>query len=134
MASCSELDLAHEITGIAMTELWPTELRVSENKRALTITFEGGKTHELSAEMLRVMSPSAEVQGHSQAQRKLMHGKRNVEIMKIEPVGNYAVRIVFDDMHDTGIFSWSYLDELGSNKAEKWAEYLEELKEAGLER
>ena len=119
---------------IAMSELWPEELRVSEDRRELTITFDGGRAYELSAEMLRVLSPSAEVQGHSKAQRKLMFGKRNVEIMKVEPVGNYAVRIVFDDMHDTGIFSWRYLAELGANKDAKWAEYLAELDESGLNR
>ncbi|MEM8540773.1 MAG: DUF971 domain-containing protein [Pseudomonadota bacterium] len=117
-----------------MTELWPEELRVSEDKRLLTVSFGGDKVYKLTAEMLRVLSPSAEVQGHSQAQRKLMFGKRNVEIMKMEPVGNYAVRIVFDDMHDTGIFSWVYLAELGAEKEAKWAEYLTELEEAGLSR
>lgn len=127
-------DLDHEKTETAMTELWPEELRVSEDKRLLTVNFGADKTYQLSAEMLRVLSPSAEVQGHSKAQRKLMFGKRNVQIMKMEPVGNYAVRIVFDDMHDTGIFSWVYLAELGAEKEAKWAEYLAELQEAGLSR
>ncbi|MEM9574861.1 MAG: DUF971 domain-containing protein [Pseudomonadota bacterium] len=117
-----------------MTELWPKELRVSEDKRLLAVSFGDDKVYQLTAEMLRVLSPSAEVQGHSKAQRKLMFGKRNVEIMKMEPVGNYAVRIVFDDMHDTGIFSWVYLAELGAEKEAKWAEYLTELEEAGLSR
>lgn len=133
LQSC-DIDLAQIKMGIAMSDLWPIELRVTKDKRALSITFEGGQTYELSAEMLRVMSPSAEVQGHSKSQRKLMHGKRNVEIMKVEPVGNYAVRIVFDDMHDTGIFSWSYLSELGAEKVEKWTEYLSELADGGLSR
>lgn len=117
-----------------MSDLWPEELRVSGDKRSLTIVFVEGKSYELSAEFLRVLSPSAEVQGHSKEQRKLMFGKRNVQIMKLEPVGNYAVRIVFDDMHDTGIFSWVYLAELGAEKDAKWAEYLAELDEAGLSR
>lgn len=117
-----------------MSDLWPEELRVSSDKRLLTIVFGRDKTYELSAEMLRVLSPSAEVQGHSKAQRKLMFGKRDVEIIKMEPVGNYAVRIVFDDMHDTGIFSWTYLAELGADKEAKWAEYLTELEQAGLSR
>lgn len=117
-----------------MSDLWPEELRVSGDKRSLTIVFVGGKSYELSAEFLRVLSPSAEVQGHSKEQRKLMFGKRNVQIMKLEPVGNYAVRIVFDDMHDTGIFSWVYLAELGAEKEAKWTEYLAELDEAGLSR
>lgn len=134
MGQCVDNNLAQEKVETAMSDLWPEELRVSADKRALTITFDGGRAYELSAEMLRVLSPSAEVQGHSKAQRKLMFGKRNVEIMKLEPVGNYAVRIVFDDMHDTGIFSWTYLEELGADKEAKWAEYLAELDEAGLSR
>lgn len=134
MGQCVDINLAQEKVETAMSDLWPEELRVSGDKRALTITFGGGRVYELSAEMLRVLSPSAEVQGHSKAQRKLMFGKRNVEIIKMEPVGNYAVRIVFDDMHDTGIFSWTYLAELGENSEAKWTEYLAELDEAGLTR
>ncbi len=118
----------------AMSEQWPTELRVSSDKRCLTVSFENGDHFELPAEMLRVLSPSAEVQGHSPEQRKLISGKRNVEIMKVEPVGNYAIRIVFDDMHDTGIFSWTYLAELGAEQQEKWANYLSELEAAGASR
>ncbi|KAG1668275.1 hypothetical protein GQR58_018059 [Nymphon striatum] len=112
-------DLAHEKVVIDMSDIWPTELRVSPDKKVLTVSFDNQTTYELTAEMLRVLSPSAEVQGHSPEQRKLIFGKCNVEIMKLEPVGNYAVRIVFDDMHDTGIFSWSYLAELGAGKEEK---------------
>lgn len=117
-----------------MSEIWPTELRVSSDRKLLSVRFDNESAYDLPAEMLRVMSPSAEVQGHSPEQRKLMHGKKDVEIMKMEPVGNYAVRIVFDDMHDTGIFSWTYLAELGANKQEKWSEYLSELAEKGLSR
>ena len=95
------------------TTLWPTELRVSKDRKTLTITFNSGENFELSAEMLRVMSPSAEVQGHSPDQRVTVGGKRNVAIAEMVPVGNYAVRIVFDDRHDTGIFTWSYLARLG---------------------
>ena len=113
---------------------WPKELRVSKDKRSLTISFDDGKAFDLSAEYLRVTSPSAEVQGHSPAQRKTVPGKRNIEIMKMEPVGNYAVRITFTDLHDTGIFSWAYLRELGVEHAERWAAYLAELEEKGLSR
>ncbi|MEQ8401277.1 MAG: DUF971 domain-containing protein [Roseitalea porphyridii] len=117
-----------------MSDIWPTELRVSQDRKTLTVAFEDGTRHELPAEMLRVMSPSAEVQGHSPAQRKTIGGKKNVQIMQVEPVGNYAVRIVFDDMHSTGIFTWTYLDELGREKEARWAAYLAELEEKGLSR
>ena len=112
----------------------PTKLTVRKDKKSLEIAFGENETYELTAEMLRVLSPSAEVQGHSPEQRKTIGGKKNVEIMKMEPVGNYAVRITFDDMHDTGIFSWSYFRELGQNKEERWAEHLVELKEKGMAR
>jgi len=117
-----------------MSDIWPTELRVSQDRKTLTVAFEDGTRHDLPAEMLRVMSPSAEVQGHSPAQRKTVGGKKNVQIMQAEPVGNYAVRIVFDDMHSTGIFTWTYLDELGREMEARWAAYLAELEEKGLSR
>ena len=117
-----------------MSTIWPTELKVSKDRRLLTVTFDEGTRHELPAEMLRVMSPSAEVQGHSPSQRKTVGGKKDVEIMKVDPVGNYAVRIAFDDMHTTGIFSWTYLHELGVEKDARWAAYLSELAEKGLSR
>ncbi|MFD1694686.1 gamma-butyrobetaine hydroxylase-like domain-containing protein [Roseibium aestuarii] len=113
---------------------WPTELRVSSDRKTLTIGFDTGETHELSAEYLRVCSPSAEVQGHSPSQKKTVPGKRDVGIMKIEPVGNYAVRIHFDDMHNSGIFSWAYFLELGRNPDAHWGVYLRELEEKGLKR
>jgi len=112
----------------------PTELRVSKDRRLLTVSFPGGGRHELPAEMLRVLSPSAEVQGHSPEQRVIVPGKRNVAISRIEPVGNYAVRIVFDDFHDTGIFTWHYLRELGEEREERWQAYLDELAAKGLSR
>ena len=114
--------------------IWPTELRLSADKKTLTIAFEDGRSHALSAELLRVMSPSAEVQGHSAAERKTVGGKQNVSILSLDPVGNYAVRIVFDDMHNTGLFTWNYLAELGANSAERWAQYLAELQQKGLSR
>lgn len=112
----------------------PTKLTVRKDKKSLEIAFGENETYELTAEMLRVLSPSAEVQGHSPEQRKTIGGKKNVEIMTMEPVGNYAVRITFDDMHDTGIFSWSYFRELGQNKEARWAEHLSELAEKGMVR
>ena len=116
------------------TTIWPTELRVAKDRKSLTITFNSGESYALSAEMLRVMSPSAEVQGHSPDQRVTVGGKRNVAILEMKPVGNYAVRIVFDDLHDTGIYTWSYLAHLGRDKDALWTAYLAELGEKGLTR
>jgi DUF971 family protein len=115
-------------------EPWPTEIRLKDKGRTLVVSFEGSEGFELSAEYLRVLSPSAEVQGHSAAERKTVGGKQNVAIMQVEPVGNYAVRLVFDDMHSTGIYSWRYLYELGSENETKWAAYLTELAAKGLSR
>jgi DUF971 family protein len=113
---------------------WPTELTLAKDKRALTITFEDGVSHNLSAEYLRVMSPSAEVQGHSPDQRKTVGGKQDVMILNVIPVGNYAVRLTFDDMHSTGIFGWDYLDELGREHGERWEAYVAELAAKGMTR
>lgn len=113
---------------------WPTELRVSPDKRQLTVSFTGGAVHSFTAEMLRVLSPSAEVQGHSPEQRVTVPNKANVTIRQLLPVGNYAIRIVFDDGHDSGLFTWVYLAELGANKDAMWQAYLDELKEKGLGR
>ena len=113
---------------------WPSKLKVSPDKALLTVEFEGGESFELPAEMLRVMSPSAEVQGHSPEQRVLVHGKRDVGIMKLHPIGNYAIRIEFDDLHNTGIFTWPFLLELGRNKQAEWAAYESELAQAGRSR
>jgi len=112
----------------------PKELRVSKDRKTLTVTFPDHSPFELPAEMLRVLSPSAEVQGHSPEQRVTVPGKRNVAILRIEPIGNYAVRIVFDDMHDTGIFTWTYLHELGHEREARWNAYLAELGQKGLSR
>ena len=112
----------------------PKELRVSKDRRLLTVTFPGHAPFELPAEMLRVLSPSAEVQGHSPEQRVTVPKKRDVAISRIEPVGNYAVRIVFDDFHDTGIFTWDYLHTLGHEKGTRWQGYLDELEQKGLSR
>jgi len=113
---------------------WPTELRLSKDKKMLTVAFEGGERFALPAEYLRVKSPSAEVQGHSPDERKTVPGKRNVMILEVQPVGNYAIRLVFDDMHSTGIFSWDYLLELGQSQPRYWQEYLDELAAKGMTR
>jgi DUF971 family protein len=113
---------------------WPTELRLSKDKKTLTVAFEGGASFALPAEYLRVKSPSAEVQGHSPDERKTVPGKRNVMILEVQPVGNYATRLVFDDMHSTGIFSWDYLLELGENQPRYWQDYLDELAAKGMKR
>lgn len=112
----------------------PKELRVSKDRRQLTVSFPDHEPLELSAELLRVLSPSAEVQGHSPEQRITVPGKRLVAISKIEPVGNYAVRITFDDGHDSGLFTWVYLHDLGHEQDERWNAYLRELDEKGLGR
>jgi DUF971 family protein len=113
---------------------WPTELRLHKDRRALTIAFDSGESHTLSAEYLLVKSPSAEVQGHAPEERKTVPGKRDVMIMEVQPIGNYAVRLVFDDMHSTGIYSWDYLRDLGRNHAGYWQAYLDELAAKGLTR
>lgn len=112
----------------------PKELRISKDRRTMTVTYHDHSPFELPAELLRVASPSAEVQGHSPDQRVTVPGKRNVTITKVEPVGNYAVRIVFDDGHSTGIFTWNYLHRMGHDKDEVWNAYLASLKEKGLTR
>lgn len=117
-----------------MTEPWPTELRLDKEKRILTVSYDDGQSFALPAELLRVLSPSAEVQGHSPDQRVTVPGKKNVGIARIEPVGNYAVRIVFTDGHDTGLYVWEYLRELGEQKDERWQEYLRELAAKRLSR
>lgn len=116
------------------TQAWPTELRLHKDRKTLTVSFEGEGSFDLPAEYLRIKSPSAEVQGHSAAERKTVPGKINVGILEVLPVGNYAVRLVFDDMHSTGIFGWDYLLDLGRNHAAYWQEYLDELKAKNLTR
>jgi len=113
---------------------WPTELRVSQDRKLLSVAFDNGECHELSAEYLRVCSPSAEVKGHNPSEKQTVPGKRHVEIMKIDPVGNYAVRIHFDDLHNSGIYTWNYLQELGTGREKHWGGYLRELEAKGLSR
>ena len=113
---------------------WPDEIRLSPDKTRLTLVFSGGEPLVLEAEYLRVESPSAEVQGHSPDEKKTIAGKRGVHIMGLEPVGNYAVRIRFDDGHDTGLFTWAYLKKLGIERGTIWQTYLDRLAAAGLSR
>ena len=113
---------------------WPTELRRVDGGRTLAVAFDDGTTFQLPAEYLRVTSPSAEVQGHAPEERRTVAGKRDVVIRAVEPVGNYAVKLVFGDGHDTGLFTWRYLHELGVGHAAKWADYLAEIEQKGLSR
>ena len=116
------------------SEHWPLEVRyVSQDKR-LEVDFDDGAKFSYPAELLRVESPSAEVQGHSPSQKQTVSGRRHVGIMAIEPVGNYAIRIKFDDLHDTGIYSWQYLRRLGEEQEQLWQTYLQALAERGLRR
>lgn len=116
------------------TEHWPTEIRLRKQEKILEIDFDDGSHFALPAELLRVESPSAEVQGHGPGEKTLIAGRRHVGIMAVEPVGNYAVRIKFDDLHDTGIYSWRYLYNLGREKDRLWQAYLDALAARGLRR
>ncbi len=116
------------------TQAWPVEIRLKKDEKRLEIDFEDGASFSLPAELLRVESPSAEVQGHAPSQKTLVSGKRAIGIRAVEPVGNYAIRILFDDGHDTGLFSWRYLYELGRDQAQRMAAYVAELEKRGLAR
>lgn len=115
-------------------EPWPVELRVRRADRVLEVDFDDGQTVALPAELLRVESPSAEVRGHGIGQKRIVGGKRGVGIDRLEPVGNYAVRILFDDGHDSGMFTWRYLRRLGRDKDDVWSRYLEALAAQNLSR
>ncbi|NSX90810.1 gamma-butyrobetaine hydroxylase-like domain-containing protein [Agrobacterium tumefaciens] len=117
-----------------MSDAWPTELLVSKDRRELTVSFDDGSVYRLQAEMLRVLSPSAEVQGHGPGQKVTVPGKRDVTIRSMIATGNYAVRIVFDDGHDSGIYTWKYLKELGETGDALFADYERQLAEKGLSR
>ena len=116
------------------TKIKPTEIRLKKAEKILEIDFEDGKTFRLTAELLRVESPSAEVQGHSPSQKTLLTGRRHVGIMAVEPVGNYAIKILFDDLHDTGIYSWETLYDYGMRQDEMFQAYLDALAKRGLSR
>ena len=113
---------------------WPVEVRLKRAERLLEIAFDDGRSFRLPAEFLRVHSPSAEVMGHGPGQRQIVAGRCHVGIIDLKPEGNYAVRIIFDDLHETGIYSWRYLRELGERQEALWREYLEALAERGLSR
>ncbi|WP_020590376.1 gamma-butyrobetaine hydroxylase-like domain-containing protein [Kiloniella laminariae] len=116
------------------TEHWPTDIRYKSDERTLNITFDNGESYSLPAEFLRVESPSAEVQGHHPSQKQILSGRRMVGIIKIEQVGNYAVRLTFDDLHDSGIYSWQYLYKLARDQNGLWQKYLDTLSTKGLSR
>ncbi|MFZ9413517.1 MAG: gamma-butyrobetaine hydroxylase-like domain-containing protein [Alphaproteobacteria bacterium] len=116
------------------TRHWPVEIRLLKAEKRLDVAFDDGRSFSYPAELLRVESPSAEVQGHGASQKQVVSGRRHVGILGLEQVGNYAVRIRFDDLHDSGIFSWQYLRELGENQDKVWAEYLASLEARGLSR
>jgi DUF971 family protein len=116
------------------TQHWPVEIRLKKAEKALEVDFDDGARFRYPAEFLRVVSPSAEVQGHGPSQRVTVPGRRHVGIIEVEPVGNYAVRLKFDDLHDTGIYSWSYLYEIGRDQEKLWADYLAALAAKGLSR
>ncbi len=112
----------------------PVEIRLHQRSRVLTVRFADGAVFELPCEYLRVFSPSAEVKGHGPGQEVLQSGKANVNITAIEPVGQYAVRLIFDDGHDTGLYSWNLLYQLGRDQVSNWQQYLERLQQAGASR
>ncbi len=113
---------------------WPTEVKLVKAEKRLEVVFDSGERFSFPAELLRVESPSAEVQGHGPDQKVIVSGKRDVAIIDLESVGNYAVRIIFDDQHDTGIYSWDLLYELGHRQDGLWRQYLAALEERGMSR
>ena len=115
-------------------EVWPAEIRLEAGGRRLRVAFTDGRAVALPAEYLRVESPSAEVQGHGPGERRTVGGKRGVAIRGVEPVGHYAVRLVFDDGHDTGLYTWETLSRLGTEEATRWPDYLARLDAKGLSR
>ncbi|MEW5705046.1 MAG: DUF971 domain-containing protein [Pseudomonadota bacterium] len=117
-----------------MARAWPAEIRHKTQEKALEIDFDDGKTFVFPAEFLRINSPSAEMRGHGAGEEKLIGGRRHVGILNVTPVGNYAIQIAFDDLHDTGIYSWDYLYELGNRHREIWQRYLDRLEKEGLSR
>lgn len=113
---------------------WPTEVRLSRDRRRLVVRFDDAAEFDLPAEFLRVLSPSAEVQGHSPSERQTVPGKIDVAISAVDPVGNYAVRLTFSDGHNTGLYSWVYLRRLGEDQSTLWTDYLRDLEAKGLSR
>jgi DUF971 family protein len=113
---------------------WPLEIRLKKDRRTLVVAFDDGVVHDLPAELLRVLSPSAEVQGHSPEQRVTVGGKKDVAVVAVDPVGNYAVKLTFDDGHNTGLFTWGYLRKMGDDREALWAAYERELAAKGMAR
>ena len=136
MISCAQSERETIMTGSKQTPPapQPTGLTVRKQSRVLEVEFDDGAAFSLPFELLRVWSPSAEVRGHGPGQETLQTGQRNVEITAVEPVGNYAIKPVFSDGHDTGIFSWEYLHHLGTNQEALWEDYLRRLEAAGFTR
>jgi DUF971 family protein len=122
------------VTAVSGNRHHPREIRLKRQERVLEIDFEDGRSFRLPAELLRVESPSADVQGHGPNDKTIVAGKRQVAIIGIEPVGTYAIRLIFDDGHDTGLFTWDYLYRLGDEEATIWQRYLDALAERGLSR
>ena len=122
------------MAGLDSNTPMPTEIKLHQKSRLLEIAFSDGKRFELPCEFLRVYSPSAEVRGHGPGQEVLQVGKKNVEITDIQPVGSYAVQLVFSDGHDSGLYSWDYLYDLGANQDALWQQYLARMKDAGAKR
>ena len=116
------------------TKTWPLEIRVKSKEKILEIDFDDGASFAIIAELLRVEIPSAEIQGHGSGQKVTPAGRRHVNILSVEPVGNYAIKISFDDLHDTGIFSWQYLYDLGANQQDLLDSYIVRLTELGVSR
>jgi DUF971 family protein len=128
-------DPIHDISArMSKNTIRPTEIKLHQKSRVLEISFEDGANYQLPCEYLRVYSPSAEVRGHGPGQEVLQLGKEGVNITAIEPVGTYAVALHFDDGHNTGIYSWEYLHDLGVNQATNWKRYLERLEATGHKR
>ena len=117
-----------------MSDICATEIKLRRRSRVLEVSFDDGSRFELPFEYLRVHSPSAEVRGHGPGEGVLVLGKQNVGLSAIEPIGQYAVRLIFDDGHDTGLFTWKYLHELGSQREQKWSEYLARVAGSGQAR
>ncbi len=126
--------MTRRLSADTMDQIWPREVVLNRAERTLRVDFEDGASFTLPAEYLRVESPSAEVQGHGPAEKRTVGGKRLVMITAVEPVGNYAVRLIFDDGHSTGIYSWAYLHELGREQTRRWQAYLDALAAKGLGR
>jgi DUF971 family protein len=117
-----------------MSGPWPIEIRLKRAEKRLEVDFDDGASFQLPAEYLRVESPSAEVQGHGPGQKQLVAGRLHIGILEVKPVGNYAIRIKFDDLHDSGIYTWAYLHELGREQKKRWQSYLKALEKAGQSR